>query len=398
MRRRESGFRNPYPERIAAGARSADGYRGRKPFVAHHFAHIEPESERREQIGDVVELVGQGRPRALARPIEPDERVEEHDEGTAFGDEAVDGAEHRALQHRGVDDQEHVDIRRQRVREVRHHREIAGRAQLLEHRQSCASRAYRARRDERAQHRDARRALAHQEAERGRDVVLQELRTIDVEIGHGQGTRGVAQLDPEEEGVPARHRHPANPCSEGGDLGLGVGSRVEPAHGDLSVARSREGVEHRLGPACMGADGRRDAFLLHAPEERRSDLARQRVEDRAGPGSQRVLAFFADVDESAPPLRDTGDRRHANGKRGESAGTAKHDRGPRTAARREATRPRAMASARTDMSPKYASGPAPSRPLDSASTHRRGPSDVTASTPQAGSQSSRRCATPSCRS
>ena len=47
------------------------------------------------------------------------------------------------------------------------------------------------------------------------------------------------------------------------------------------------------------------------------------------------------------------------------------------------------------MRPKYASEPAPSRPVASSSIQRRGPSDVTASTARAGSQSSRRRATPS---
>ena len=47
------------------------------------------------------------------------------------------------------------------------------------------------------------------------------------------------------------------------------------------------------------------------------------------------------------------------------------------------------------MSPKYASEPAPIRPLDSSSIQRRGPSEVTTSTLHGGSQSSRRRATPS---
>ena len=149
---------------------------------------------------------------------------------------AVDGPEHRTFQHRGVDDEKHVEAGRQRVREVRHHCEIAGRAQLGEKRQSFASRLYRTRCDERTEHRDARRALAHQRAHRGRDVVFEKLSAIDVEIRHRQGAGPVAQLDAEEERIAARHRDPSHPGPEGGDLRLGVGARVTPVDDELPAA------------------------------------------------------------------------------------------------------------------------------------------------------------------
>ena len=47
------------------------------------------------------------------------------------------------------------------------------------------------------------------------------------------------------------------------------------------------------------------------------------------------------------------------------------------------------------MIPKYASDPAPTRPLDSSSIQRRGPIDVATSTLQGASQSSRWRAAPS---
>ena len=128
MRRRKPLGRNPHPEGIAGGACSTDRHRRGERRITHDLAHVEAEPVRRDEIGDVVELGGRCRPGLRARRVEPDEGVEEHDEGAALRHEAVDGAQHRALQHRGVDDEEHVEAVRQRVREVGHHREIDRRA------------------------------------------------------------------------------------------------------------------------------------------------------------------------------------------------------------------------------------------------------------------------------
>ena len=76
----------------------------------------------------------------------------------------------------------------------------------------------------------------------------------------------------------------------------------------------------------MGTDGRRDAFLLRAPEERRGNFARQRFEDRASPRREGVLALLADVDEPSPSLRETGDDTESDSKHDEPAGAAQRYR------------------------------------------------------------------------
>ena len=260
-----------------------------------------------------------------ARRTEPREGVEEHDERAASRHEAIDRAQHRTLQHRRVDDQQHIEIGGQRVREVRHHREVDGRAQLGEERQPFASRLHRGGRDERAEHRDARGAFAHQHAQGRRDVVLEELGAIDVEVGHRQGPIAVAQLDAEEERVAARHRDPAHPRTEGSDLDLGVGARIALADDELPATRARERIEHGADAPRMGPDPRGDAFLIRAPVERRADLARQRFDDCARSRRQGVLALFADVDEAAPSFGEAGGRSEDGGKRHDPArGAQRH--------------------------------------------------------------------------
>ena len=187
-----------------------------------------------------------------------------------------------------------------------HHREVDGRAQLGEERQSLASRLHRGGRDERAEHRDARGSRTHQRAQGRRDVVLEELRAIDVEVRHRQGPIAVAQLDAEEERVAAGHRDPAHPRPEGDDLGLGVGARIEPTDDELPATRARKRIEHGPGAPRMSPDARRDAFLSRAPEERHTDLARQRFDDGARPRRKGVLALFADIDEAAPSFGEAG--------------------------------------------------------------------------------------------
>ena len=88
----------------------------------------------------------------------------------------------------------------------------------------------------------------------------------------------------------------------------------------------RKGIEHGPGAARVGTDGRRDTFLLRAPEERRGDFARQRFEDRASPRRQGVLALLADVDEPSPSLRETGDGTEGDSQHDEPTGAAQHYR------------------------------------------------------------------------
>ena len=79
----------------------------------------------------------------------------------------------------------------------------------------------------------------------------------------------------------------------------------------------------------MGADRGGDAGLVRAPEQRRGHAGRERLEDRAGPRREGVLALFAQVDEPAPPIHETGTHAEGGGQHDGRGGAAQRHRARR---------------------------------------------------------------------
>ena len=205
--------------------------------------------------------------------------------------------------------------------------------------------------------------------------------TIDIEIRHRQGTRPVAELHSQEEGVAARHRDPVHPRSEGGDLGLGIGARIAPVHDDLSAARlnvreassiaraRRAWVRMAAGmPSCSALQKRVAVILARQRESRIVRVPGARVCSRSS------------LMSTNPPQRSARPRCAAptqDGKHDESAGTAQHHGAVFGAAARREGDETAGDDEREDRhrARSTRAGPPPTGRSTSSSIQRRGPSD-----------------------